>query len=387
MRFSSVGHGDLVHVSADGLSAHHVSSEDDAMYGVVLSEQPLELITGGYYFELSIDAIQEDTIGGIALGVTTTCPEELTSLVPSSPEAAVEVPFCWCIGFYGTAFSSCHGNFVDVPWDPQQLILGDRVGLHITCSGVMTVIQNGHVVAESPDRVPTDVPLFAVVDLIGTTAGVSIISDDIPITSSTEQDRVGSNQMARPRRNGSSGSRSSIGCMAPGRQRAIGQPARTGHVPSCATVRRSTPVGGFKPERPVPPRPSFRRGSCAVPTSVATPMAASRRSSGYMNVPIPSMRARSSERSLIQLPRPIHSSRLARPVCKSRKCSVDSAVEPQHVEADECSICLELLGDQHTHETSVRCLPCSHRFHTTCIDHWLQQNGTCPMCRSNIPEC
>lgn len=42
-----------------------------------------------------------------------------------------------------------------------------------------------------------------------------------------------------------------------------------------------------------------------------------------------------------------------------------------------CTICLE----QVTMGELVRSLPCLHQFHANCIDPWLQQQGTCPVCK------
>lgn len=51
-------------------------------------------------------------------------------------------------------------------------------------------------------------------------------------------------------------------------------------------------------------------------------------------------------------------------------------------EADslECPICIGAFeeGD------ALRVLPCEHRFHQTCVDHWLLVNATCPNCRAPI---
>jgi hypothetical protein len=47
----------------------------------------------------------------------------------------------------------------------------------------------------------------------------------------------------------------------------------------------------------------------------------------------------------------------------------------------ECAICHERISFQEL----VRKLPgCSHSFHQTCIDDWLVQSPTCPLCRNNI---
>ncbi|XP_052206179.1 E3 ubiquitin-protein ligase SDIR1 isoform X2 [Diospyros lotus] len=45
-----------------------------------------------------------------------------------------------------------------------------------------------------------------------------------------------------------------------------------------------------------------------------------------------------------------------------------------------CSVCLE----QVTVGELVRSLPCLHQFHATCIDPWLRQQGTCPVCKFRV---
>ncbi|XWS56600.1 hypothetical protein CRYUN_Cryun09bG0099900 [Craigia yunnanensis] len=42
-----------------------------------------------------------------------------------------------------------------------------------------------------------------------------------------------------------------------------------------------------------------------------------------------------------------------------------------------CSVCLEQVnvGDL------IRSLPCLHQFHASCVDPWLRQQGTCPVCK------
>ncbi|TYJ42017.1 hypothetical protein E1A91_A03G059400v1 [Gossypium mustelinum] len=60
--------------------------------------------------------------------------------------------------------------------------------------------------------------------------------------------------------------------------------------------------------------------------------------------------------------------------------SSSAPVEPkQDSRNDEltCTICL----DQVNRGELVRSLPCLHQFHASCIDPWLRQQGTCPVCK------
>ncbi|XP_044460626.1 RING-H2 finger protein ATL32-like [Mangifera indica] len=54
------------------------------------------------------------------------------------------------------------------------------------------------------------------------------------------------------------------------------------------------------------------------------------------------------------------------------------------VEDAQCAVC---LSEYHCEDT-LRILPyCGHSFHVTCIDIWLQQHYTCPVCRISLREC
>ncbi|CAF2057915.1 BnaC06g12870D [Brassica napus] len=47
----------------------------------------------------------------------------------------------------------------------------------------------------------------------------------------------------------------------------------------------------------------------------------------------------------------------------------------------DCAVCL----CEFTEKDKLRLLPmCSHAFHLTCIDTWLQSNSTCPLCRGTL---
>lgn len=48
-----------------------------------------------------------------------------------------------------------------------------------------------------------------------------------------------------------------------------------------------------------------------------------------------------------------------------------------------CTVCLA----EYNGEDILRILPyCGHSFHVTCIDIWLQQHSTCPVCRVSLRE-
>ena len=47
---------------------------------------------------------------------------------------------------------------------------------------------------------------------------------------------------------------------------------------------------------------------------------------------------------------------------------------------NECSICLDNLKINE----NIYILPCKHIFHCKCIIHWLEEETTCPLCRSDI---
>jgi hypothetical protein len=63
-------------------------------------------------------------------------------------------------------------------------------------------------------------------------------------------------------------------------------------------------------------------------------------------------------------------------------CTTDaSSVTTPVRQTNDCSICCEGVT---VHSTAVR-LPCSHIYHPKCIDTWLRQNHTCPICRFSLP--
>ncbi|XP_042312459.1 E3 ubiquitin-protein ligase RNF149 [Sceloporus undulatus] len=50
------------------------------------------------------------------------------------------------------------------------------------------------------------------------------------------------------------------------------------------------------------------------------------------------------------------------------------------VDAENCAVCIENYKPKDT----VRILPCKHVFHRHCIDPWLLEHRTCPMCKLDV---
>ncbi|XP_067292037.1 E3 ubiquitin-protein ligase RLIM [Pseudorasbora parva] len=49
----------------------------------------------------------------------------------------------------------------------------------------------------------------------------------------------------------------------------------------------------------------------------------------------------------------------------------------------DCQICFS----EYKAGERLRMLPCLHDYHVKCIDRWLKENATCPICRADISEC
>lgn len=48
----------------------------------------------------------------------------------------------------------------------------------------------------------------------------------------------------------------------------------------------------------------------------------------------------------------------------------------------QCQICF----CDYAEGEKLRMLPCFHNYHVQCIDRWLKDNATCPICRANLAD-
>eukprot|EP00927_Polykrikos_kofoidii_P044100 TRINITY_DN38158_c0_g1_i1.p1 TRINITY_DN38158_c0_g1~~TRINITY_DN38158_c0_g1_i1.p1 ORF type:complete len:938 (+),score=145.21 TRINITY_DN38158_c0_g1_i1:55-2814(+) len=184
--FNRVLVGRHVYVSPNGLVARHLLPASEELGGVIFGDAPLPRFDVGAYFEVSIVATRRGQVDGIAIGVTTQLPP--ASAIPF--DCADLVPRSWSVGFDGHAHVDGEAGLVPIDWKPRRLLVGDRVGVLVTASGGFRLFVNGETkvriasasLAASVVGANKDVPLFAVVDLLGNTTAVSLVVGALPPT-------------------------------------------------------------------------------------------------------------------------------------------------------------------------------------------------------------
>lgn len=64
----------------------------------------------------------------------------------------------------------------------------------------------------------------------------------------------------------------------------------------------------------------------------------------------------------------------------------DSAAMNFNFEEDDDEICCPICLVEYEVGDEIRCLPCNHEFHKSCVDPWMQTNASCPACRYSLSD-
>nr|XP_036293305.1 E3 ubiquitin-protein ligase RLIM-like [Pipistrellus kuhlii] len=65
------------------------------------------------------------------------------------------------------------------------------------------------------------------------------------------------------------------------------------------------------------------------------------------------------------------------------KAEIDNLAIRPFSKNDTLKVCIICITE-YTEGDRLRILPCSHEYHVHCIDHWLSDNDTCPICRRKV---
>lgn len=63
-----------------------------------------------------------------------------------------------------------------------------------------------------------------------------------------------------------------------------------------------------------------------------------------------------------------------------------AAAEAANADADACSRRCAICMCDFEQDEEVRRLPCLDLFHAACVDHWLAEHTTCPVCRCDVRD-
>ena len=62
----------------------------------------------------------------------------------------------------------------------------------------------------------------------------------------------------------------------------------------------------------------------------------------------------------------------------TKECMISECMQSECMQS-ECTICL-----LNYNEETKKITECCHTFHTECLDRWLQNNTSCPLCRTEL---
>ena len=80
---------------------------------------------------------------------------------------------------------------------------------------------------------------------------------------------------------------------------------------------------------------------------------------------------------------PMRQMRQKKPIELRRVYPSELKSEPGE-EKEQCTICMDLLDSKD--KKAISELPCKHLYHFKCVEPWLLDHGTCPLCRADFAE-
>jgi hypothetical protein len=165
-----------IELSEDGYTAKRVRG---CRQSVVVGSAPLNQQEQGYYFEVVVKETVCGWVGGLGLGVTRMCPEEMKRM----PDKAWRIPSTFIVGYWGCLFLD--GREKRTRWKADTLKVGSRVGLLVTGDGRgdLIVFVDGEAVVRADDVLPTSnnvqEPLYLVIDVFAATLSVELVPNAI----------------------------------------------------------------------------------------------------------------------------------------------------------------------------------------------------------------
>eukprot|EP00929_Paragymnodinium_shiwhaense_P037656 TRINITY_DN20020_c0_g1_i4.p1 TRINITY_DN20020_c0_g1~~TRINITY_DN20020_c0_g1_i4.p1 ORF type:complete len:2497 (+),score=567.91 TRINITY_DN20020_c0_g1_i4:1495-8985(+) len=170
--FSLTKYGRNVHLSPDGLRAEHIGHEGE-MAGSLIGDGPVPITQQGLYFEVRVERVTTGHVDGMAIGVINKSPDQIGQM----PEHMLDsIDNAWLMGMDGSMWDGANQSFEQISWNPKDLQEGDRVGIMVdAASGDMSIYVNGIWRDRGPTGLPCHKPLYAAIDLLGSTEAISYI--------------------------------------------------------------------------------------------------------------------------------------------------------------------------------------------------------------------
>eukprot|EP00930_Biecheleria_cincta_P061553 TRINITY_DN47115_c0_g1_i1.p1 TRINITY_DN47115_c0_g1~~TRINITY_DN47115_c0_g1_i1.p1 ORF type:complete len:543 (+),score=81.65 TRINITY_DN47115_c0_g1_i1:48-1676(+) len=167
--------GANLEISEDGYMATRTRG---CRQSVAIGTGPLDMQLHGRYFEIVVKDTVTGWVGGLGIGVTSTCPVGLRRV----PDKAWRVPGTMVIGYWGCIFLDGIEHRTD--WRSDNLAPGARVGLLITKDeGDLLVFVDGELVVKVEGAIPCDgnpEPLYPIVDVFAATRVISLVPNSSP---------------------------------------------------------------------------------------------------------------------------------------------------------------------------------------------------------------